>query len=808
MKKNSARILAVLLVLCMVVTLFAGCKKKDKAPESTTPKTETPAISESASSTPVSTEPEPENNYPDYPEKQVPAGSDAAASYTGGDTLLVAYDPFSSKFSPFFASSGYDQDVVSMTGLGLLTTDREGNPIYDAIDGETRSYNGKDYTYNGIADLKVIENEDGTVDYDFNLATNVKWQDGTPVTIDDVIYSMYVYADPTYDGASTFYAIPIEGMEEYRSGMDSLANVILAAGPDAVADAAGAEATEYFWRAFNAAGVKFAQSIADYVLAAYGEEYGAVDFPSAVALWGFEANDAEEMWAKIVEKYGYDISDDGINKEVATDSIGDLLNAELGDRVAEYAKGVQTGESAPNISGIIRMSDHSVRVHTTKVDAPAIYHVGVTVVPMSYYGDPAEYDYANNKFGFTKGDLSKLREEKYMSNPMGGGPYKFVSFKNGTVTFEANENYFKGTPKIKTVLFQEIQNADRISGVESGNVDCGEIAMSVAVADVVREKNKNGELVDGDVIHTSLVDNLGYGYVGINALNVKVGSDSGSEESKNLRKALMTVLAVYRDTSVASFYGELASVIEYPISNTSWAAPRPTDEGYKRAYSVDVDGNDIYTADMTEPERYEAALKAALGFFEAAGYTVKDGKLTAAPEGAKLEYELIIPGDGTGNHPAFSMVTDAHNALETIGMNLIINDPADSNELWDKQDANLHELWAAAWGSTVDPDMYQVYHSSNIIGAVGGTGSNKYNITSDVLDNLIMEGRSSADQAYRKAVYTDALKEVMDWGVELPTYQRKNAIIFSAERVNVSTITPDITPFWGWMSEVETLEMN
>ena len=184
MKKNSARILAVLLVLCMVVTLFAGCKKKDKATESTTPKTETPAISESASSTPVSTEPVPENNYPDYPEKQVPAGSDAAASYTGGDTLLVAYDPFSSKFSPFFAASGYDQDVVSMTGLGLLTTDREGNPVYDAIDGETRSYNGKDYTYTGIADLKVIENEDGTVDYDFNLATNVKWQDGTPVTID------------------------------------------------------------------------------------------------------------------------------------------------------------------------------------------------------------------------------------------------------------------------------------------------------------------------------------------------------------------------------------------------------------------------------------------------------------------------------------------------------------------------------------------------------------------------------------------------------------------------------------------------
>ena len=38
---------------------------------------------------------------------------------------------------------------------------------------------------------------------------------------------------------------------------------------------------------------------------------------------------------------------------------------------------------------------------------------------------------------------------------------------------------------------------------------------------------------------------------------------------------------------------------------------------------------------MSTEEKYEAAAQAALGFFEAAGYTVEDGKLTAAPEGAK-----------------------------------------------------------------------------------------------------------------------------------------------------------------------------
>ena len=37
------------------------------------------------------------------------------------------------------------------------------------------------------------------------------------------------------------------------------------------------------------------------------------------------------------------------------------------------------------------------------------------------------------------------------------------------------------------------------------------------------------------------------------------------------------------------------------------------------AFSKDVEGNDIYTSDMDDAAKDEAALKAALGFFEAAG---------------------------------------------------------------------------------------------------------------------------------------------------------------------------------------------
>ena len=49
---------------------------------------------------------------------------------------------------------------------------------------------------------------------------------------------------------------------------------------------------------------------------------------------------------------------------------------------------------------------------------------------------------------------------------------------------------------------------------------------------------------------------------------------------------------------------------------------------------------------------------------------------------------------------------------------------------------------------------------------------------------------------------------VMDWGCELPLYQRKECILFSTERVDISTIPQDMTPFWSWDAEIEKLAVK
>ena len=182
--KNKSKLLALLLAVCMCVGLLAGCGDNAASTGSAAPASAPEA-----------------------------AGSDAAegveTSASNDGTLVAAATGFESKFSPFFAASTDDQRVTDMTQVYLLTLDRVSNPVLSGIEGETRSYNGTDYTYYGPADITVTENDDGTVYYDVTMRDDIKFSDGTTADIDDVIFSMYVYADPTYDGSVTFYSFPI-----------------------------------------------------------------------------------------------------------------------------------------------------------------------------------------------------------------------------------------------------------------------------------------------------------------------------------------------------------------------------------------------------------------------------------------------------------------------------------------------------------------------------------------------------------------------------------------------------------------------
>ena len=714
-------------------------------------------------------------------------GGETAANDT---PLVVGYSPFNQKFSPFFSETAYDQDVYAMTQIGLFNSDRVGAPVLNGIKGETRNYNGTDYTYYGPADIEIKENSDGTVDYNITLREDIKFSDGEAMTIDDVIFSMYVLCDPSYDGSSSLFSAPIEGMDAYRSDMASLISLLFDAGRDNTTFDLWDEATQKdFWAKYDAATKGLAEDIVAYCVDNGYNEDG--DIQGAAGNWGFEIEDntIEAFQAALEAAYGSDVAG-MIGTEAASKTVEDLFPG-----LEDYTLNMITvSDPVTSISGIKKTGDYSMTVHTTKVDATAIYQLGVSIAPLHYYGETAKYDYDNNKFGFDKGDLSHVRS--VTTQPMGAGPYKFIKFENKIVNFEANDTYYLGAPKTKFINFQEVNDADKLNGVVTGTIDITDPSFSTDAANAIKEANGNDD-------------------IGIDADIVNINGEKGSEASKNLRKGLATVFALYRELTVASYYGlDRASVINYPISNTSWAAPQPTDADYKVAFSTDVDGNDIYTSDMDDAAKEEAALKAALGYFEAAGFTVTDGKLTAAPDGFKgtgansvIEYEAWIPADGSGDHPSFMLLTEASKSFAKIGVNLIVKDLSNSSELWTALEANQVPVWCAAWGATVDPDMYQIYFSGDATNAPGGSNY-MYGIDDAELNSLILDARASIDQAYRKTAYKACLDIIVDWATEIPVYQRQNAIIFSTQRVNMDTVTPDITTFYGWMSEIEKIELN
>lgn len=724
-------------------------------------------------------------------------GSKSDDKKAANDTpLVIACADMNEKFSEFFANAVPDQNVADMTAVPLLENNRQGEFVMKGIDGETSEYNGTDYTYTGIADCEMVQNDDGTVDYNFTLRDDVKFSDGEKLTADDAIFSYYVFCDPSYDGGMATGALPIEGLEDYKSGSEILYKLMLQNGADNTDNSiyTADQQKKFFETDLAKAGEAVAQGILD--------NLGTEDVAEAMTGWGYA--DAATGTPTLADFWNAIITNPAYEGDIDLAATTEQGNVSLGEALAaiddSYISAVETGTSADYISGIVKNDEYSFTIKLTTVDATALQNLNIPVQPMHYYGDKDAYDYDNHKFGFPKGDLSIVRSKT--TTPMGAGPYKFVKFENKIAYLEANENFFRGEPKTKNLQFKTTSEPDSVPAVIQGTVDISEPSISKDAVAQIKGENSNDEL-DGDKLSATLFDYNGYGYIGMNSHRVKVGEDGSTEQSKDLRKAIATVLAVYRDVAIDSYYGEAATVINYPISNTSWAAPQKSDSDYKVAFSTDVNGQPIYTEGMSEEDKEAAALQAALGYFEAAGYTVADGKVTAAPAGAALSYELMIGAAGSGDHPSFAVVTAASEALKSIGFELKINDLADSSQLWTGLDAGTVDIWCAAWSATLDPDMFQIYHSE-------GGDAGKYCIYSADLDQMVMDAKTNIDQKYRKAKYKECLDFIVDYAVEVPIYQRQECKLFSTERVNMDTVTKDQTSFYSFLKDQEicNLELN
>ena len=108
-------------------------------------------------------------------------------------------------FNPYFSSSAYDSSIVGQTQIGMLSTDSKGN----IVAGENEPCVAKDYSVTEAADKTITT-------YEFLIKNGIKFSDGHDLTINDVLFNLYVYLDPAYTGNATIYSTDIVGLKNYR----------------------------------------------------------------------------------------------------------------------------------------------------------------------------------------------------------------------------------------------------------------------------------------------------------------------------------------------------------------------------------------------------------------------------------------------------------------------------------------------------------------------------------------------------------------------------------------------------------------
>lgn len=429
-------------------------------------------------------------------------------------------------------------------------------------------------------------------------------------------------------------------------------------------------------------------------------------------------------------------------------------------------------------------------------DPKAIYNFGFTVAPAHYYSaDEAhpngrEIDIANNKFGveYASSDFQSkvIQSKKHVEIPVGAGAYMATDASNSDnptgdnfvrsniVYFKANKNFMFDV-KTEKIQFQIISSANAIDQLASGDIDFITPQFTKANAERLTSLAKQG-IVKLDSWQ------LGYGYIGINA---------GKVPDVNIRRAIMAAM----QTSLALEYYEAGTCknIDWPMSTVSWAYP----------FEADGKTSKPNEHDYTQWTTRQAAIEKIQYYMNQAGVKAFD---------SSLKITFTIAGASITEHPTYAVFKQASEILNELGWQIEVK--PDSSALTKLATGSL-AVWAAAWGSTIDPDMYQVYHKNSNATSVLAWGykqikENKslYKYENNVinqLSNIIDDARSITNQTERKEMYEDAMGLVLDLAVEMPVYQRKTLYAYNSNRIK--GLTTNVNPYTSPLERIWEIEL-
>lgn len=771
-RQNIKRYLALCLAGAMALTM-AGCDREKKEPK---------------------------------PEPKATAKVDKGNANAGGDgdgqadvPLVAGTGTFSKVFNPFLAQAEADRQAVGLTQIRLVSNDRAGKIIYHGIDGELRKYNNEEYTYYGASDLsiKYDQKKDRTT-YRIKLREDLSFSDGQKLTIDDVLFSLYVLCDNSYSGEETMKDMPIIGLLNYQANSTK----------------AEAYTDQSLAKKIAKNGKK---------LKAWLKKQG---HPSLAAQLPKGKISGKKLIAK-KQKY-----------------------SELFRQARIYfSKG--KGKKVRGISGIRKMSDWELSIETRGYQRRMSAALQIPVCALHYYGDMTKFQPKAGRFGFRRGDISSVLANK--STPMGAGAYRFVKYEDGVVYFTSNELYFLGCPQIAFLQLKEMtgileetrktlaqkvaaesvpqgkkQDAEEtpapttnpsgeVTELKEGTVDVLRGVFRGEELNWITGVNSNQEL-EGGTIAAKLVSDGVYRYLGMHAGNVSVGGQEGSDASKSLRRAF-AVLFSGAKTALKDRDGVSVDLLSHPMGRESWVIPEEEGEqGYENIFEKNAGGDSLYASGDDTKTRMETARREALEALEQAGYTVEDGKVSKAPRGAALTYHLwIVNGE---ENPFYDMVMRVAEECKALGMNLQIDSIGSAEKLEKKLATGTQQMWIGM-REISDVNLQGRYASSigsgSFLGRNGeklegryatADGSNLFGMKDAELDRQLQVMQTYLTSEQRRECYQKCIDQVLAWGVEVPLCEYQDMLLFSSSRIRSGSIPSDLTPYYGWVDEVQKIKMK
>lgn len=325
----------------------------------------------------------------------------------------------------------------------------------------------------------------------------------------------------------------------------------------------------------------------------------------------------------------------------------------------------------------------------------------------------------------------------FTKNPVGTGPFKFVSWTPGVeIVLEKNEDYFKGAPSLDKLIFKPITEAQtRLAELEAGNVD---LIVNIPPDDLERLRaDDNLQVIEQAGMH-----------VWWTAFNTQ------KKPFDNVKVRQAVNYAINKEAIVDGILQGTGELANSPLPPTVWGH-NPDSKNYPY-----------------DPDKAKQLL-------EEAGY----------PDGFKVTY--WVPESGSGMQQPQAMAAAIQADLAKVGIDVEIQTVEWGTYLDkvfttpDKNDMDMHQM---SWiGDNGDPDNFLYILFSGEQWPTAGFNDAYYK--NEQVDKLLADARVTKDKAERTAMYEEAQDLIMQdapWIV----LDHEKQIIVANKRLNNFKLHP------------------